>query len=239
MYNVIKITDLDSTNNYILSLQESELFKEGLVVVSDFQQKGRGQRGNFWISQKCKNITLSVLIEPNILIERQFDLIKITSLSIKDFLLSLGIKSHIKWPNDILVDKQKISGILTDNIISRNMITYSIIGIGLNVNQIVFEDYIPKATSLSLQLNRNFILEEIQENLLNSIKNRLNAYRTGLDMKEEYLNSLFQKDKITVFETKLQRFNGIIRGVTERGELIIETESSFKRFSLKDIKMLF
>ena len=163
----------------------------------------------------------------------------IVSLSIKDLLLCLGIKSYIKWPNDILVNKKKISGILIDNIVSKDIIAYSIVGIGLNVNQIVFEDYTPQATSLSLQLNRNLILQEIRDKLLTCIKNRISAYRKGIDMKEEYLNSVFQKDRVTVFESKFKRFNGIIRDITEEGLLIIETENSMKRFNMKEIKMLF
>ena len=239
MFNIIKITDVDSTNNYALSMQKEKFFKEGLVVVSDFQKKGRGQRGNNWYSQKGKNITLSLVVESQIIIKRQYDLVMIVSLSIKDLLLSLGIKSYIKWPNDILVNKKKISGILIDNIVSKDIIAYSIVGIGLNVNQIVFEEYTPQATSLSLQLNRSLILQEIRDKLLICIKNRLNTYRKGIDMKEEYLNSVFQKDRVTVFESKFKRFNGIIRDVTEEGLLIIETENSMKRFNMKEIKMLF
>ena len=239
MFNIIKITDVDSTNNYALSLQKEKSFREGLVVISDFQTKGRGQRGHNWYSHKGLNLTFSLVIESKIEIERQFDLVMIASLSIRDLLLSLGIKSYIKWPNDILVNKQKISGILIDNIISKGIITYSIIGIGLNINQRVFEDYSPKATSLSLQLNKSLILKDIQDKLLNCVKNRLDLYRSGISIKEEYLTSIFQKDKVTVFESNLERFNGIIRDVTEDGLLIVETNNFIKRFDSKEIKMLF
>jgi len=69
MFNIIKISDVDSTNNYALSMQKEKFFKEGLVVVSDFQKKGRGQRGNNWYSQKGKNITLSLVVESQIIIK--------------------------------------------------------------------------------------------------------------------------------------------------------------------------
>ena len=239
MFNIIKITDVDSTNNYALSLQKEKFFREGLVVIADFQTQGRGQRGHKWYSHKGLNLTFSLVVESKITIERQFDLVMIASLSIRDLLLSLGIKSYIKWPNDILVNKQKISGILIDNIISKGIITYSIIGIGLNINQRVFEDYSPKATSLSLQLNKSLILKDIQDKLLNCVKNRLDIYRSGISIKEEYLTSIFQKDRVTVFESNLERFNGIIRDVTEDGLLIVETNNFIKRFNLKEIKMLF
>ena len=237
--NIIKLYDVDSTNNYTLSLKESKLFKEGLVIISDFQTKGQGQRGSDWESEKGKNLIISVVIEPNISINKQFDISKIVSFSVMDCLLSLDVESKIKWPNDILVDNHKIAGILIQNVIFRNTISHSVIGIGLNVNQLIFDDYMPKATSLKLELNKNFILEEIQNELLNSIQNRIKAYRSGTDTEAEYLNALFQKDKAAFFESKSQKFKGIIRGVTDRGLLIIETENLIKNFDLKEIKMLF
>ena len=238
-HNIIKLSDVDSTNNYALSLKESKVFKEGLVIISDFQTKGRGQRGNNWESEKGKNLIISVVIELNISIEKQFDISKIASFSVMDCLLSLGIESKIKWPNDIFIDKHKIAGILIQNVISSNIITHSVIGIGLNVNQLIFDDYTPKATSLKLELSQNFVLEEIQSKLLNSMQNRIKDYRSGADTEVEYLNALFQKDKVSVFAKKSQKFNGIIRGVTDRGLLIIEAENSIKNFDLKEIKMLF
>jgi len=149
-YNIIQLDDVVSTNNFALKLKKSHLFKEGLVVISDFQKKGRGQISNTWESKRGMNLLISIVIQPNISLSKQFDLSKIASLSLMDSLLDLGIASKIKWPNDILVCKKKISGILIDNIVSCNVITHSIIGIGLNVNQDVFNDYLPRATSLYL-----------------------------------------------------------------------------------------
>ena len=144
-----------------------------------------------------------------------------------------------KWPNDILVGKQKIAGILIQNLISDNIITHSVIGIGLNINQIVFDDFNPKATSLQLEINKHFVLEKIQNKLLNSIKNRVVAYRSGVALEADYLKALFQKDKVAVFESQSHKFNGIIRGVSDRGLLIIEVDNMVKEFGLKEVKMLF
>ncbi|MEC9209657.1 MAG: biotin--[acetyl-CoA-carboxylase] ligase [Bacteroidota bacterium] len=237
--NIVKLSDVDSTNNYALSLRESTAFKEGLIIVSDYQKKGKGQRENYWESEKGTNLLISVVIEPCISIEKQFDLSKIAAFSVMDFLYVLGIESKIKWPNDILVGNKKIAGILIQNVLCKNIITHSVIGIGLNVNQFVFEVYMPKATSLKLEMKKNFVLEEIQNELLSSMQNRIQAYRSGKESEMEYLNALFQKDKVAVFESKSQKFNGIIRGITDRGLIIIETENSIKKFDLKEIKMLF
>ena len=239
-YNIIKLCSVDSTNNYVLSLKESNEFKEGLVVFSEFQKKGKGQRDNTWESEKGKNLIVSILIEPDILVEKQFDISKIASSAVMECLLSFGIKPKIKWPNDILVENKKIAGILIQNIISMSgKITHSVVGIGLNVNQLIFDDYVPNATSLRLELKKNVILEEIEYELLNSFRNTIKAYRSGQYSGTQYLNALFQKDKVVVFESKSQRFNGIIRGVEDSGLLLVETEDSIKRFTMKEIKMLF
>ena len=238
-HNIIKLTDVDSTNDYALSLKKSKVFKQGLVIVSDFQTKGQGQRGNSWQSEKGKNLIISVVIEPKISIKKQFEISKIATISVMDFLNSLGVSSNIKWPNDILVGNKKIAGILIQNVISRDIISHSVIGIGLNVNQLIFDDYTPKATSLKLEMKKKFNLEEIQKELLSSIQNRIKAYRLGKDIEAEYLDGLFQKDKVAVFESKSQKFNGIIRGVTASGLLMVETEKSIREFDLKEIKMIF
>ena len=239
MYNIIQLNDVVSTNNFALTLKGSQLFKEGLVVISDFQKNGRGQILNGWESDKGMNLLISIVIEPNINICSQFDISKIASLSVMDSLFNLALAPKIKWPNDILVRKKKISGILIDNIVSGNRITHSVIGVGLNVNQVLFNDYLPKATSLCLECGKKIILDDIKYILLKNITNRLKSYRMGSNFDKEYLEGLYQKDSIALFSTTYETFNGIIRGVSERGLLIVERNGYLNYFDLKEIKMIF
>ena len=102
-----------------------------------------------------------------------------------------------------------------------------------------FDDYEPKATSLKLELGNDCDTEEIQEMLLSSIQNRIKTYRSGLDMEAEFNTVLFQKDKISSFEDTQRKFNGIIRGVNNRGLLLVEAESEIRDFDIKEVKMLF
>jgi BirA family biotin operon repressor/biotin-[acetyl-CoA-carboxylase] ligase len=238
-YNILKFCELDSTNNYALSLKSSLLFREGLVITSDFQSSGQGQRGSVWESEKKKNLLFSIVIEPNISISHQFDLNVISSLALIDYLQSLGINSKIKWPNDILVDSRKIAGILIKNIVFKNKITHSIIGIGLNVNQINFGDYRPKATSCFLELHRSCLINEALTNLLNFFHHRIDSYRANQFLIDEYLNNLFRKDKVSFFENNSERFSGTIRGVNRNGLLEIEIQRRIRNFNLKEIKFLF
>ena len=237
--NIIKLINVDSTNSYALSLKKNEIFKEGLVVTSDFQSNGMGQRNSFWESDRGVNLLMSIVVEPNIKILDQFDLIKISSLSIAQILESLSIKSKIKWPNDILVDSQKIAGVLIHNIISGKILTHSIIGIGLNINQISFDEYSPMATSLKKLKNNNFNIDDIRSSLIARFFHNLRLYRSAKDFSDEYQDLLFQKNKIAVFEDKNKRFNGKIKGVKKNGILLVELNDKIREFDLKEIKMIF
>ena len=238
--NHIKLEAINSTNDYTLSLKDSLIFKEGLVVTSSYQSEGNGQRGKTWESNANENLLLSVVIEPKLELNEQSLISKIVALSVCDLLKSLGIEAEIKWPNDILVAKQKIAGILIQNKSQGNYITHSVIGLGFNVNQLVFKDYSPKATSLRLQLNKEYEVLQIQEQFLSFLSARLKRLKVGENQENEYLNSLFLKDKPAAFESDNKQFMGIIKGVSESGKLLIQLEDdSIAAFENQQVKYLF
>ena len=238
--NHIKLEAINSTNDYTLSLKDSLIFKEGLVVTASYQSGGNGQRGKAWESNANKNLTLSVVIEPKIKFDEQSVISKIVALSVCDLLKFLGIAAEIKWPNDILVAKQKIAGILIQNKVQGDFITHSVIGLGFNVNQLVFMDYSPKATSLRLQLNKEYEVSEIQEQFLSFLSERLMRLKKGENQENEYLNSLFLKDKPATFESDDKQFMGIIKGVSESGKLLIKLQDdSIASFENQQVKYLF
>lgn len=136
----VNLTEVNSTNAFMKQLvQNSDNKTEGLVVNTINQTSGRGQQGNRWESEKGKNLTFSVYLRPNTLIQNQFIISKVVSLGIIDFLLDMGLtNAEIKWPNDIYCGKHKIAGILIENTVKGNKVCSSVVGIGLNVNQINF-----------------------------------------------------------------------------------------------------
>jgi len=238
--NHIKLETINSTNDYTLSLKDSLVFKEGLVVTANFQSEGNGQRGKAWESNANENLLLSVVIEPKLKLDEQSLISKIVALSLCDLLKNLGIEAEIKWPNDILVAKQKIAGILIQNKAQGNFITHSVIGLGFNVNQLVFKAYSHKATSLKLQLNKEYEVFQIQEQFLSFLSQRLMRLKKGEDQENEYLNFLFLKDKPAAFEIDNKQFMGIIKGVSESGKLLIKLEDdSIAAFENQQVKYLF
>ena len=240
---IIKLNATDSTNNYLKQLLMDTALEDFCVVVTNHQTKGKGQMGAEWVSEKGKNRTFSVLKkEPSIVLPRRFLLSILVSLSIIKTLEAYSVpKLAIKWPNDILSDHHKISGILIENIIKSNKIDFSVIGIGLNVNQKLFKG-LPKVSSLKsilgMTLDKDELLHKLIENL--QIYYKLYTEKGEGIINAEYETYLFRKDKPSTFELPDKTLiTGIIRGVTDAGKLCVQMEDATKEFDLKELKLLY
>ncbi|MDA9970637.1 biotin--[acetyl-CoA-carboxylase] ligase [Flavobacteriaceae bacterium] len=240
---LIKLNATDSTNNYLKQLLIDTALQDFCVVASNHQTKGKGQMGAEWVSEKGKNLTFSVLkTKPTLELHRQFLLSILVSLSIVKTLDNYNVPNlAIKWPNDILSDHHKIAGILIENIVKANQIEFSVIGIGLNVNQEVFEGLL-KVSSLKSILGMPIDTDELLHKL---IKNLQYYFRLFTEKGEEILNAeydsyLFRKDKPSTFELPDKSlFTGIIRGVTDVGKLRVQMVNATKEFDLKQLKLLY
>jgi len=148
----------------------------------------------------------------------------------------------LKWPNDIMAENYKIGGVLIENIISNNKIAASIIGIGLNINQVQFED-LPKATSLTNLTGNLYSTDEVLAILLRNLEKMISpktdSYFSGVLGK--YENTLFRKNKASTFQLKNgSLLTGIILGVTPSGLLKVQVEDeALRTFDLKELKLLF
>ncbi len=156
---------IDSTN--LQAHRELENAPDGTVWVADFQTAGRGQRGNSWESTEGVNLLFTVLLRPDFLpVADQFTISQITALAIVKYLEGKGLQPKIKWPNDIYINDKKICGILIEHTLCGANLSASILGIGININQTLFESDAPNPTSLLLELKqRNSILplQELQQ----------------------------------------------------------------------------
>ena len=237
--NHIHFESLSSTNKFALSIRDKAIFREGLLITADYQKYGQGQRGNLWESNKKENILLSYIIEPKILVKYKFDICKYISLALFDLLSSVGINANIKWPNDLLIGDRKIAGILINNVISKNIITHSVIGIGLNVNQKIFKQYCPKATSINLELGVFQDCEIIRDNLLHKIIERIIQYNLENTQDLEYHNALFSLNKTNNFRLNEKVCKGIIRGVNKEGNIEIEFDGKISTFYSGELKYIF
>ena len=115
----VYVTECLSTNDFLTNLLKRNKINEGTSVRTDYQIKGKGQRENKSLSEKNSNILFSFLLSPKIKVENQFYLHIVISIAIVKCLKKIGINCKIKWPNDILLNDSKLSGILIENIISK------------------------------------------------------------------------------------------------------------------------
>ena len=242
--SIIKLNAIDSTNAYLKKLSVGNRVDDYTVVVAKQQTQGRGQMGTIWDSKSSKNLTFSVLkTNLNLPIEQQFYLSMVTALALFKQLKRLNIpKLFIKWPNDILSADKKVCGVLIENTIKQSKMESSVIGIGLNVNQLQF-DNLPRASSLKLITGVTYNLDEILIDFIEDLK----MYFKFLEekdferIKDEYNSKLFRKNKPSTFKNaKGELFSGYIKGISESGGLIVLLEDAvLKTFNLKEITLMY
>lgn len=239
---IIKLNATDSTNAYLKKLVNEESLENYSVVAALKQTSGRGQMGTVWESELGKNLTFSVLIRcENFKIVDQFYLSMAVSLgvlkAINDYVNNM---LYVKWPNDILAEKDKISGILIENILQGSFIKYSVVGIGLNVNQKLFSSDVKNVTSLKKLTGAVFNKDEVLKKVVDSIKKyvQLIDQKDFDSLKKLYINELFKYNTPAMFEDKSGiKFLGKIVDVSEDGRLVIELEDEkTRKFNLKEIK---
>lgn len=243
---LIKLDAIDSTNTFLKNLAVNVELDDFTVVSAKHQLSGKGQMGSEWVSEADKNLMFSVYKRfERLTIENQFCISMIVSLSIHEVLSALKLsKIKIKWPNDILSCDKKVGGVLIENKLKDKQIESSIIGIGLNVNQTVFRN-LNQASSLYVNYKRKFDTD----NLLKQIVNRLEINFKKYDFSSsDSINELHSNYEKLLFNLNLLKpyslqdetiFDGVIKGVTETGELKIEVNGVNETFNIKEIRFLY
>ena len=229
------------TPNKGLSLRGAK-YTEGVVFFTFHQTAGRGQYGNKWESEPHQNIAISIVLNPTFLNPReQFHLNKAISLAVYDVIAQNtegGVS--IKWANDIYVNDKKIGGILIQNSLSGSNIQSSIIGIGLNINQLHFPN-LPHATSLKIETGKDFDLMEIVEKICQSIEHRYLQLKTRNFSKihDEYISKLYRWGEDAMYQyPDSTYFQGKIVGISEAGKLCIESKRGIEDFDIKEVKFI-
>lgn len=242
--HIIKLPAIDSTNSYLKELTSKQTVENFTVVVAENQTNGRGQRGANWEVEKGKNLTFSILIKDVLLnFEEVFNLNIVVAVSLFQTFSNFKIPNlAIKWANDILADKKKICGILIENQFKSNSEIFSVIGIGINVNQENFAN-LPQASSLKKISGQDWNKDEVLLSFLNQFQNNINLYKNegAKYFWEVYHKNLFKKNMPMAFEnSENTKFMGIIKQVLPNGLLQIELEDeSLQLFDIKEVKMLY
>ncbi len=223
--SIIWIDKTDSTQAVLLSKPLSEL-REWTVIATREQTRGRGQGENTWESEKNKNLTFSFLLKPRIQPSKQFLLTQIISLGVCDYLSGYIDNIWIKWPNDIYIGKNKIAGILVQNIIQGSSFAFAICGIGLNINQTRFR-YAPNPSSLRLETGMEFDLEKELPLLISCISLEYERISNNLEeIKKDYLSRLLYMDRYMPYQYNKEVIRARIIDINDYGHLVLECENS-------------
>jgi len=242
-YKLIELDVVDSTNNYAAKILDKTKDVDGTVIMAYFQSEGKGQRGALWESEPGANLLFSAIVDISFLAnETYFLLSKIVAIAINETIEELtNTDSFIKWPNDIIIDNKKIAGILIENIWQGNKLDTAIIGVGLNVNQMNFNDD-KNITSLSLLTSKTYILKDLLYNILEKLDALILLLK---DKKIDEIQRRYNNHLLFLYDSKVytlangDEIEGKIIEVRQDGLLVIETiNNKVMTFDYKEIKLL-
>ncbi len=234
----IFIEETESTNEALKLEEQKHKLPEGTVVYTHYQRKGKGQADAKWESEPAHNLLLSVLYAPKFLkIEAQMYLNLAVALACRQFIAEL-LPEHIvriKWPNDLVVNGHKIGGILIENAISGNQLKNSIVGIGINVNQLKFN--FSQAISLAQITGKPYELHVLRKQLCHF----LDLFYTRLQLKQfdwlkmEYETHLLQRGEKAEFLINGQKQTAEIIGIGHQGKLFLMLNGEIFSFLNKEL----
>lgn len=234
--NIIKKDIISSTNDFIKENYQS--LDNYTIVTANYQTNGKGRISRTWQSNSGENIIYSILIK-DFKNRTDLNLLSLVASTSVHKLLSKYLKNvSIKWPNDILVDNKKICGILLEGK-SNNISSMVVIGIGINVNQILFSPDINElTTSLKKELNKEFdidlLIKELSINLLNDIETFLN---NDNDFINYIRDNLYAKNQTITYMKNDILCEGIIIDIHDDGRLIVEENKKLLYINSGEIKI--
>lgn len=222
---------VDSTNTWAKKLAE-EGAPHGTVVLADEQTAGKGRRGRTWENPKGVNIAFTFLLRPRFLPEVAPMLTLVMGLSVAQVCREMGMDSWIKWPNDVVVSRKKVCGILTEMSAQVDYVNYVVIGTGININlKSLPEELREKATSFYIETGKTFPRAQVAARVIEVFERNYEIFEKTCDL------SLLQKDYNEILVNKGQQvkvldpkgdFTGRSGGINARGELLVEREDGTK-----------
>ena len=239
--NFIYCDEIESTNTELLAGKQ-QFKKNGTVFLAEKQIAGKGRKGRTWLSAKGLNLTFSILLTKETISELNVNHLNlISSLAVSMAIENLyQLRTELKWPNDVLIDKKKVAGILIETSIKGKNVERVVIGIGINLNQIAFHgEFNLPPTSLKLELKDDINRENILAEILNNFEELL----FDLELKPKaILNEWRNKcqmigDKITITENDKIK-TGIFHDIDDDGFLLLKKADSIEKIHFGDVSFV-
>lgn len=204
----------------------------GTTVIAEKQNAGRGRRGKYWESPPGSAIYMTIMLKPDFAPDKASMLTLVMALSVAEAITeATGLQAGIKWPNDVVVNKKKVCGILTELNVETDYIRHVVIGVGINVNNGAPEEFPEEiretATSLRIEAGTPFSRAELLERVLERFEKNYDTFVTTLDLRlliEAYGRYLLNLNmEVNVLDPK-GSYTGVARGISTTGELLVEKE---------------
>ena len=233
-FKILYFGELDSTNSY--ALKNISRLKDGQVIVASKQTNGRGRYCRKWVSNTKGNVYMSLVLKPSNKLDKSLPLANLTQymcIVLSRLLDKYNVKSQIKWPNDVLVQGKKISGILSEISVQGELLKGIALGIGINLNM-PKEDILSidqPATSLNLilnrEINREIFINELLEEFFAGYSRFLQ--QGFLSIKKEYEDRSFYIGKSIVIKSYKTKEQGKVKQVNNDGSLLIVNKNNEER----------
>lgn len=232
---------IDSTNAQAKRLAE-EGYGDGTLIVANHQEAGRGRRGRSWESPAGTTISMSLLLKPDINPNNASMITLVSALAVSKAITQLtGVAAGIKWPNDIVMNGKKVCGILTEMSAQFDYVNHIVVGIGINVNTESFPEEIRDvATSLRIETGKMVCRAELIEAIWENFEEVYEIYLQTEDLqnlvKDYNARLVNMHQRVKVLDPK-EPFEGNARGITPRGELMVDTWESRKLVSSGEVSV--
>ena len=236
----IELLTVESTNNYAMAMARAAMAQQGTAVFTHEQTKGKGQRNKTWASQKNMNIAMSVVIEPEwIAASDIFLLSMMAAVAVREFINQYTFNDvKIKWANDIYWGDRKAAGILIENLWKGNECRFSIVGIGININQTRFDELDWKAVSLKQITGKNFEPVVLAKELCKILEQKYQLLQqSSKTIVDEYKSYLYKLNEPVKFKKQNNVFEATIKDVNINGELIVQ-HAAEEKFSVGEVEWM-
>lgn len=236
---------IDSSNLEAWRLIKEKRIAEGGIVHAAFQTHGKGQGKSRWESTEGDNLTFSLVLQPVFLAPaRQFLLNMAIALAVREAAVHMSKNRNIllKWPNDIYYQEYKLGGILIENSICGNSMTYTVAGIGLNINQEKFLSDAPNPISIRQISGNSHDVKDALQTLCHSLYDWYQLLKEGRDklLYKAYYSSLLGYEQQKTFIAGEHIFSAVIKGVDADGKLLLQSENGqIQAWGFKEITYVF
>ncbi len=240
----VELQSVDSTNNYARNLLHEGLAQHGMAIFAHEQLAGKGQRGRIWSSDKSSNVILSLIVNPqSLVLSQQFQLSVCVALSVHElFMKFAGTDTKIKWPNDLYWQDRKAGGILIESVVGSresgiSSWDWSIVGVGININQTAFPSYLSNPVSLKQITGKNFDAVMLAKELCMIMNQKFDElmYSGFENIYAQYLTHLYKINATVKLRKDNRVFEAVIKGVNKAGQLVVY-HSIEEEFNFGDVE---